>query len=118
MECGQITLQDQQLSDKSRSSQRHVEDLILLRTELAQEKASLAIIRQESRDQAVREVDEIRHLHAQQAGEAESRLRCTEEEKKKLEQQLVAMRCEVQGEELSGVVVFAAVGMLRVLVHD
>ena len=85
------------MSDKSRSSQRHVEELVLLRTQLAQEKASLAILRQEAHEQVAREVDKIRHLHAWEAGEVETRLQCTEEERRKVEQKLASVRCEVQG---------------------
>ena len=45
----QVSLLDDQLSDKSRSACSHVEELMLLRTQLAQEKASLAIVQQELR---------------------------------------------------------------------
>ena len=47
VEIPQVVLLEQQLSDKTLSSQSHVEELTRMRTELAQERASIAIFKQE-----------------------------------------------------------------------
>ena len=44
---GQVALLEQQLSDKAMSSQSHVEELTRMRSELAQERASISIFKQE-----------------------------------------------------------------------
>ena len=44
---GQVALLEQQLSDKTMSSQSHVEELTRMRSELAQERASISIFKQE-----------------------------------------------------------------------
>lgn len=92
-------LLDDQLSDKSRSAQGHVEDLILLHTELAQEKASLAIVQQEIRDQAAREVGVVRTMKEQQVKELEAKLKKLKTERGRLEKSEVEMRAKLKGDE-------------------
>ena len=70
---------------------------MLLRTELAQEKASLAIVRQEVRDQAKREWGIAQSAHAQKVQEVESKLKKEEEEKEKLKVELGEMRIQMKG---------------------
>ncbi len=58
---------------------------MLLRTQLAQEKASFAIVKQELRDQAVREVGVAKAAHSRQAKELEVKLKAVAAEKGRLE---------------------------------
>lgn len=88
----------QHLSDKTSSAQSHVEELVLLRTELAQEKASLAIVKQEMRDQAAREVGAVRTAHARKVRELEAELKKARTGREKLDLQVQELRTKVKGE--------------------
>lgn len=96
----QVSLVNDQLSDKTSSAQNHVEELVLLRTELAQEKASLAIVQQEIRGQAAREVGVVRALHARKVKELEAELKKRNAERQKLDRQVQELRTKVKGEIL------------------
>ena len=94
-----MSLVNQQLSDKTSSAQNHVEELVLLRTELAQERASLAIVKQELRDQAAREVSTLRTLHARKVKELEALLKRRNTEREKLDSQVQELRTKVKGQD-------------------
>lgn len=70
---------------------------MVLRTELAQEKASLAIIQQEIRDQAAKEARAVRTAHARQSKELEMRLRRVENEKRKMELKGAELKANLKG---------------------
>lgn len=89
---------NQQLSDKTSSAQNHVEELVLLRTELAQERASLAIVKQELRDQTTREVSVVRTTHARKLKELEALLKRRNAEREKLDILVQELRTKVKGE--------------------
>ena len=86
------------LGDKTRSTRRYVEELMSIRTQLAQEKASLAIVRQEAQDEADRKVGVAKSTHAQRSGEMEAQLRRAGEEKRRVESQLASLRHELLSE--------------------
>ena len=46
--CLQVSVLEKLLGDKTRSTRHYVEELMSIRTQLVQEKASLAIVRQEA----------------------------------------------------------------------
>ena len=94
----QVSLVNEQLSDKTSSGQNHVEELVLLRTELAQEKASLAIVQQELRDQAAREVGVVRAAHTRKVKELEAELKKKNAEKGRLDFQAQELRAKVKSE--------------------
>jgi hypothetical protein len=94
----QVLLLDDQLSDKGRSAQGHVEELVLLRTELAQEKASLAIIQQEIKDQASREMGVVRAMHDRQVKELEGKLKRVKADRVRLDKDGAEMRTKLNGE--------------------
>ena len=98
----QVSLLDDQLSDKSRSAQGHVEELMMLRTELAQEKASLAIVKQEIRDQATREVGVVRARHEHQVRELEAKLKKLKIDRGKLEMTAMETKTKLNGEWRKG----------------
>ena len=103
-----MSLLDDQLSDKSRSARGHVEELMLLRTRLAQEKASLAIVRQEIQEQAAREVGAVRGAHERKTRELEGKLRRVRAEREKLEGKVVEMKTKLSGKggEIVGILSF------------
>ena len=87
---------EQQLCDKTRSARSHVEELMLLRTELAQEKASFAIVKQELRDKAARDVGVAKAAHARQLKALESRLKAATVDKGQLETELEQTRTKLK----------------------
>ncbi len=92
-----VLLLEHQLSDKTRSSERHVEELMLLRTELAQERASLAIVQREVKDQAAKEVATSRTAHARQVRELEFKLNQKERENEKLNREIAEVKIKMEG---------------------
>ena len=84
----QASLLEQQLSSKTSSARGHVEELMLLRTQLAQEKASFAIVKQELRDQAAREVGVAKAAHKKQVKGLEGKLKVAAAERGRLETEL------------------------------
>lgn len=93
-----MSLLDHHLCDKTHSAQGHVEELVLLRTELAQEKASLAIVRQELQDHAAREVGVARALHTRKVKELEAELKRKNMERGRVDVQLQELRTKLKGE--------------------
>ena len=95
----QVSLLDDQLVDKGRTAQNHVEELVLLRTELAQEKASLAIVKQEIRDQAAREVGVAKTTHERQVKGLEAELKKANVERGKMDANIKEVKTRLKGEE-------------------
>ena len=93
-----VTVLEKLLGDKTRSSQRHVEELMSLRTQLAQEKASLAIVKQEARDEVERKLGVAKTTQARQAGEFELHLCKMEEGKRRSEKQVDGLKHQLLGE--------------------
>ena len=91
-------LLEQQLTEKAHSAQGHVEELVLLRTELSQEKASLAIVQQEVRDQIAQELSMARTLHARQTHELEMKMKKVERGRRTLETEGLELRTKLKGE--------------------
>ncbi len=86
------------LGDKTRSAQRYVEELMSLRTQLAQEKASLAIVRQEARDEVDRRMGVAQSTHVRRTGEMETELQKMEEARRKAEKQKDSLKHALLGE--------------------
>ena len=80
--CLQVSVLEKLLGDKTRSTRCYVEELMSIRTQLAQEKVSLAIVCQEAQDKADRIVGVAKSTHAQCSGEMEAQLRRTGVEKR------------------------------------
>jgi len=93
-----VSVLEKLLGDKARSSQRHVEELMSLRTQLAQEKASLAIVKQEARDEVERKLGVAKTTQARQAGEFELQLRKIEEGKRRTEKRVDGLKNQLLGE--------------------
>ena len=72
---------------------------MLLRTQLAQEKASFAIVKQELQDQAVKEVGAAKTAHRRQVKELEGKLKVAMEEKGQLETQLGETKAKLKRKE-------------------
>ena len=67
----QVSFLEQQLADKTRSGQSHVEELTQMRTELARERAARAMAAQENQERATGELNRLRTLHSEQCQELE-----------------------------------------------
>jgi len=93
----QVSLLESQLSDKTMSARSHVEELTRLRVELAQERASLDIIKQEVRDGARAELEQTRMSHDRQCREYRDQLQHLTKHKDAMERELEAARKALKG---------------------
>ena len=92
-----MTLLEKQLVDKTQSAKHHVEELTQMRVELAQERSSLAILKQEIKDNAAEEMVRTRTIHSQQCTELQDQLEKIKKEKKNLEREVDSVKASLKG---------------------
>ena len=88
----QVLLLEQQLTDKTHSAQSHVEELTHLRTELAKERASLAMQQEEEQERAAVELGRVKALHAEQCRELQAQVERVMGEKSEREKDAAQLR--------------------------
>ena len=93
----QVLLLEQQLADKTHSAQSHVEELTHLRTELAKERASLGMQREEELERAAVELGRVKALHAEQCRELQAQVERVKGEKLEREKEAAQLRGALKG---------------------
>ncbi len=92
-----MSLLEGQLADKTRSARGHVEELTGLRVELAKERASLDILKQEIKDNAQAEIERQKRSHDKQCREYANQLESLRRSKDSLERELFTTRKSLKG---------------------
>ena len=92
-----MNLLEKQLADKTQSAKHHVEELTQMRVELAQERSSLAILKQEIKDNAAEELGRTRAIHSQQCTELQDQIEKMKKEKKNVEREMDSAKASLKG---------------------
>ena len=93
---------EQQLADKSRSARSHVEEVMKLRTSLTQEKASLAMAREDISARASSEASRLKALHAEKVSQLEGEVERLRRDKTGVDQEIGQLRADLKGDEQWG----------------
>lgn len=99
-----MLLLEQQLADKTYSAESHVEELTQLRTELAKERASFTMQRQEERDRVAGELGRVKALHVEQCRELQAQVERATGEKAEKEKEVARLKGALKGEPLLSLV--------------
>lgn len=99
-----MLLLEQQLADKTYSAESHVEELTQLRTELAKERASFTMQRQEERDRVAGELGRVKALHVEQCRELQAQVERATGEKAEKEREVARLKGALKGEPLLSLV--------------